>query len=136
MEHLKYAKRIAVYSIVAGALSFFGNFANGPSDLEGFAFISVFLLTLSLVVFGFIITSRIKKNKNTLKIPLIVLLSIWGLIALTGVTTIFVDFTLFFIILALVFYPVYSGIKYFYLIKPKEIPIEVENEFSQNNTSE
>ena len=29
-----------------------------------------------------------------------------------------------------------KAIKYFYLIKPIEIPVEVENEFSQNNTSE
>jgi len=108
----KYAKRIATFSIVFGALSFFGNFGSGPSELGGLTFILVFILTVALIVSGSIINSRLKKENFNIDIFVYILFGIYSLMTLSGFIALFIEFTAFLIMIAFVAFPMYSGIKY------------------------
>ncbi|MGI6769207.1 MAG: hypothetical protein ACOX43_09045 [Bacilli bacterium] len=109
----KYAKRIATFSIVFGALSFFGNFGSGPSDLGGLTFILVFILTVALIVSGSIVNSRLKKENFNIDIFVYILIGIYSLMTLSGFIALFIEeFMAFLIMIAFVAFPMYSGIKY------------------------
>lgn len=108
----KYAKRIATFSIVFGALSFFGNFGSGPSELGGLTFILVFILTVALIVSGSIINARLKKENLNIDIFIYILFGIYSLMTLSGFIALFIEFTAFLIMIAFVAFPMYSGIKY------------------------
>lgn len=108
----KYAKRIATFSIVFGALSFFGNFGSGPSELGGLTFILVFILTVALIVSGSIVNSRLKKENFNIDIFVYILIGIYSLMTLSGFIALFIDEMVFLIMIAFVAFPMYSGIKY------------------------
>lgn len=131
MKSIKYAKRLAIYSIVFGLLSFFGNFASGPSELEGIIYICTLIVTLFVIVLGWTLNSYIKKGKENIKIPLIILLSFWGVMGLSGVYAIFFNITLSLLVLVFVIFPIYSGIKYFLISKNNQEVIEIEKEEEQ-----
>lgn len=108
----KYAKRIATFSIVFGALSFLGNFGSGPSELGGLTFILVFILTVALIVSGSIVNSRLKKENFNIDIFVYILIGIYSLMTLSGFIALFIEFMAFLIMIAFVAFPMYSGIKY------------------------
>ncbi|HOA80229.1 MAG TPA: hypothetical protein PKK61_04090 [Defluviitaleaceae bacterium] len=127
----KYAKRIAIFSIVFGSLSFFGNFGLGPSELDGPTFVLVFILTITMIVIGSMITSRIKKENYNIKTLVYILLGIYCLMAISlfiniiaflvmtfdelangDVIPLFINIIAHLVMIAFVAFPLYSGYRY------------------------
>ncbi len=127
----KYAKRIAIFSIVFGSLSFFVNFGLGPSELDGPTFVLVFILTITMIVIGSMITSRIKKENYTIKTLVYILLGIYCLMAISlfiniiaflvmtfdelangDVIPLFINIIAHLVMIAFVAFPLYSGYRY------------------------
>jgi predicted membrane protein len=105
MNRDKYANRVANYGIIIGVLVLIGSII----EFEG---LPALALAIFLVVFGYLTKVKTKKGQpiNNYFIPLTV---VWFIFAFITIVSLFLDFIVFIIFLALGLLPIYNTIKYF-----------------------
>lgn len=109
----KYAKRIAIYSIVFGIFSFFTFFSVLPPGLHYSWYVATFVFLATFIVGGVMVNRKINQEKHNILIPMTVLFMVWGLMLFAVLLTIMDGvYILTLLLLLLLVFPLYSGIKY------------------------